>query len=192
MTACTADDCTRPPRTRGMCPKHYARWQRHGDPNARVRTPQGEPANYLRTHLDSVTTDDCLIWSYYTAGRGYPVVWIDGVKRYVHHLACEHLHGPRPPGMEAAHGPCHNLRCFNPRHLSWKTPAENSGPDKVRDDTHTAGVRNSQARLTPDLVREIRARHAAGASMRSLAPNYGISPSGVRKIVRRLTWKEVQ
>lgn len=30
---CAIDGCSNPHRCRGMCGKHYTRWQRHGDPN---------------------------------------------------------------------------------------------------------------------------------------------------------------
>jgi hypothetical protein len=33
MVTCTVDGCPTPPRTAGLCSKHYFRKRRHGDPN---------------------------------------------------------------------------------------------------------------------------------------------------------------
>jgi len=42
--------------------------------------------------------------------------------------------GIDPDDMEAAHGPCNNYGCVNPKHLSWKTHTANQH-DRFRDDT---------------------------------------------------------
>lgn len=36
---CAVDDCPNPVKARGWCRKHYVRWQKHGDPNVTLRTP---------------------------------------------------------------------------------------------------------------------------------------------------------
>ncbi|WP_292637037.1 hypothetical protein [Mesorhizobium sp.] len=58
----------------------------------------------------------------------------DGKCRRVSRLVCEEVHGPPPsPDHEAAHS-CDNgdLGCATKRHLSWKTPKENTA-DKFKE-----------------------------------------------------------
>jgi len=59
-------------------------------------------------------------------------------------------------------------------------------PEKVR-----RGKENPAAKLTDDLVREIRKRLAAGAVQRQLAIEYGIGVHAMFCIAQRRTWKHV-
>lgn len=146
--------------------------------------------DYFREHLYD-QTDECMLWPY-AAARGYGQVWLDGRAQAVHVLACIAHHGPRPPGMEAAHGPCHNPRCWNGRHLSWRTTAQNHGEDRLRDGTHPRGEGNPKAKLTADDVRAIRAEYArGGVSLRDLGARYGIYFTTVGAIVRRQKWAHI-
>lgn len=144
---------------------------------------------YFREHLHDVT-DGCMIWPYST-NRGYGQVWIDGRFHRVHVLACEAHSGPRPsPAHEAAHGPCHNQACWNGRHLSWKTRAENEA-DKVRDGTLLQGEAHGSAKLTVPEVLAIRAAALAGTPQRPIAAAFGVSQVTVSRIVRRTHWSHV-
>lgn len=54
------------------------------------------------------------------------------------------------------------------------------------------GVNNPHAKLTPDLVRELRRRYKAGGiSMEKLGELYGITHNAVYQIVKGLSWKSV-
>jgi hypothetical protein len=53
------------------------------------------------------------------------------------------------------------------------------------------GSANGQSKLTAADVLEIRELHAAGRSIYSLAPEWGVSKSAIRAIVRRETWAEL-
>lgn len=41
MKTCLVDDCVRKARSRGYCPRHYARWLKYGDPLKGVISPHG-------------------------------------------------------------------------------------------------------------------------------------------------------
>lgn len=104
----------------------------------RKRNYQGKAQRYFNEHIHD-ETDECLIWPFAKTGRGHGQVWMDGRSRYVHALACEMAHGPRPIGMIAVHGPCANPACFNPRHVSWGTHQQNNVADRIRDGIKPGG-----------------------------------------------------
>lgn len=107
----------------------------------------------------------------------------------VHVVVCETFHGPRPPGMEAAHtnGDKVDNRASN---LSWKTRQENEA-DKVVHGTLRRGERVPTSKLTATEVREIRAAVARGESGRGTAARYGVAPRTVRLIVEGKTWRHL-
>lgn len=53
------------------------------------------------------------------------------------------------------------------------------------------GERNANAKLTAAKVRRIRERHAAGAPVRFLAEEAGVTPQAIRNILARRTWREI-
>lgn len=123
-------------------------------------------------------------------GAGYLYVAISGVgNKTVHALVCAAFHGPRPTGMQVAHGDGNNMnnRASN---LRWATPSSNQ-LDKVQHGTmtHTGprGSANSHAILTEAIVGKIR---ASEGSVVELAELYRVSTSTIRDILAWRTWKE--
>lgn len=57
------------------------------------------------------------------------------------------------------------------------------------------GSKNSHAKVTPDIVREIRAAYVKGSrgsnSVGALAKRYGLAPTTIRDIVNYVNWKHV-
>lgn len=191
-TTCSVAACLRPVLARHLCGFHWQRWRKYGDPLATSgRTPPGERAAYFRAHVDDVTPD-CMIWPYPPGKAGYGQVWIDGVQQYVHVLACEARHGPKPlPGMQAAHGPCHDRRCFNGDHLSWKTPKAHA-QDKYRDGTQPLGSKHWNSNLTESEVREARDLYATSKfTPAQLAERYGVDRNTIKPMLDRRTWAHV-
>lgn len=162
-------------------------------PSRGIRRPKGTALRYLREHMND-ETDECMLWPFSTDKDGYGYVWFPGEKNYrrVTVLACEHRHGPMPQsGMVAAHGQCHDIHCWNPRHLTWKTHYQNA-QDRLRDGTGLHGEANHQAVLTAAAVTEIRSIYAAGGvTQTQLADRYGISSKTVSKLIRRERWKHL-
>lgn len=60
-----------------------------------------------------------------------------------------------------------------------------------RGKNRARGERNGSAKLTEDKVREIRRRCACGVSIRTLAKEYGVSPSVISNVFTRKTWGHV-
>lgn len=95
---------------------------------------------------------------------------------------------------------CDNPPCCNPAHLSEGTFVDN-GQDASHKGRSAFGDRNG-ARLYPgrmirteklsaDDVQTIRGLHVQGVSQSDIAAKYGIDPSNVSLIVRRLTWTHI-
>jgi hypothetical protein len=98
--------------------------------------------------------------------------------------------GPRPDGYQVCHGPAGQLdnRLVN---LSYGTRSKNCGADKYRDGTMTIGTRHGLAKLTDEIVRECRARVAAGETRVALAREFGISATAMAMAVKGATWRHV-
>jgi hypothetical protein len=133
-------------------------------------------------------TDDCIVWPHGKDGKGYGKVRHEGRQQPCHRLALSTVSPAPTPEHEAAHGPCHNRLCVNPRHLSWKTPAENQA-DRLRDGTDNSGERNGNAKLTWERVRQIRwLAEYTPLPQRHLAKCFGVSESAISAIINRKKW----
>lgn len=149
--------------------------------------------------------DECMTegsWSLTSDGYGRVQVPTRGYKQRVHNIALRTV-WPMPPGkvcsvkqvfntkLEAAHGPCHNRLCYNPRHLSWRTRAENSA-DRNRDGTDARGEKNGRAKLTEEQVVQIYdlAWHS-GREQRSIGEQFGVAWSTVQKIKHGKIWSHI-
>lgn len=187
---CSIDDCTKQAYAKYWCKTHYERSLKYGDPLG-GGVIKGEPVRfYLATvQLD---TDECILWPYGKDTIGYGVIFWEGKGRKVHRIACEQAYGPPPePEMDAAHGPCNNRLCFNPKHLSWKTRKDNVH-DRFRDGTMLLGEQVNTSKLTESQVLEIRLRYKTGAiSYRDLASEYGVKHNAIGRILREETWKHL-
>jgi hypothetical protein len=62
--------------------------------------------------------------------------------------------------------------------------------DKIRSGM-PVGAGHHSAKLTDEIVREMRRRHSAGESAASLAREFGITPSTAQDAIRGVTWRHV-
>ena len=105
--------------------------------------------------------------------------------RLVHHLVAEAFIGPRPSGMEVAHGDgiASNCRLGN---LRYATPKENSA-DKETHGTLLRGSAVGTAKLTEsDVVFIISMRRKR--TLQSIADEFGISIAQVSRIQNGSRW----
>jgi len=181
---CSHPDCIRPSRTRGYCTMHYARWLKHGD--ALVTLKISDLTSFLNNVVLKYDGNECFIWPYGKC-KGYGQITIDGNKRYVHRIACEHVNGPPPtPKHQAAHS-CGNghLACVTKSHLSWKTLSENHA-DKLLHGTDCRGEKHHLAKLNAEQVLTIRAsRHLPSAKV---AQVFGVSRHTIKDIQSGRRW----
>jgi hypothetical protein len=126
--------------------------------------------------------------------QGYKSVGVRGVTILVHILVCEAFHGPRPDGMDVAHGD--GVRTNNRSdNLRWATRVDNFR-DKREHGTWPVGPglvgeANGNSRLTLEQVREIRAvvQRPRGTQKR-LADHYGVRSTTIASVWNRMFWQE--
>lgn len=133
--------------------------------------------------------DECLHWPFMKTEQGYGQIKFDKRTYLTHRLVCQNAHGPSTPERNHAAHSCGKRDCVNYRHLSWKTPQENSD-DRIIHGTTNRGERNGKAILTAEDVREIR-RCQRKVFQRVLAQRYGVAPGTIACIMARRIWKHV-
>ena len=195
MTECSVPECARTAVSWGLCNMHYQRQRTHGDTSV-SKCPKPERfaiAGFYAKAL-AYTGDECLIWPFARCSSGYAIMTHKGKHgRIVSRLICEEVNGPAPtPQYQAAHscGRGHEA-CVTPRHLSWKTSAQNH-QDRIAHGTDPRGERNPRALLSEADVIEIRRLHAAGdATRKQLRERFGVSEGAMYSIIRRRTWQHI-
>jgi len=139
---------------------------------------------------------DCWVWTAGTTTYGYGCMPDEVGRPAMAHRLSWRLHfGVIPRGMCVCHH-CDNPPCVRPDHLFLGTKWDNSQDMLQKKRCHCSpqaiGERNSNSKLMPKQVLEIRDRYATGGiTQASLAYEYGISCQGIHNIVMRKTWKHI-
>ncbi len=68
---------------------------------------------------------------------------------------------------------------------------EDNMRDRTRNGGDTVGMKNAQAKLDDDSVREIRRRYRSGESLSRLAKEFRVSKNTVAGVVNGKTWRHV-
>lgn len=184
---CSVERCDNPIKSKGLCSSHYNKLARYGDVTGGSKTANGERVRWLQSALRA-ETDECVFWPFKPTHDGYAVFKLKNRTIKAHQFSCEYANGPRPDGLEASHE-CGKSLCCNPRHLNWKTHAENIA-DKRKHGTALIGERHHQARLTEAQVLEIRSLRGE-VSRKALASKYGVGRATIDNIVDRATWTHI-
>lgn len=122
----------------------------------------------------------CWVWHGETTSNGYGLVESGNrregtrVRRVVHRVEWERLHGPVPDGQVLDHL-CRERLCCNPAHLELVTHVEN-----VR--------RGVGTKLTAADVLAIR---ASSAGPTALGERYGVSPGTICDVRTRRSWADL-
>jgi hypothetical protein len=100
---------------------------------------------------------------------------------------------------------CDNPPCCNPAHLWEGSQLENRrdcarkgraaagdrNGARLHPETRSRGEKNNMAKVTKEIVRQMRIEHERGVSGVEISRRFGLATSSVNAIVRRLTWKHV-
>jgi hypothetical protein len=136
-------------------------------------------------------TGDCWIWQGSCRQDGYGQFAVRKPRRTVkaHRFAWELAHGPISEGLAVCHS-CDNPPCVNVAHLFLGTTGDN-----VRD-SHAkgraaVGDRMPTAKLTPLLVRTIRAQRLSGMTHQAIADCAGVSRQLITHVLSGHRWRHV-
>lgn len=185
---CSVDGCANIRESRGWCPKHYARWRKHGDASINLNPPPVSPETFWAKVEIKDDSDQCWEWVAGRDDKGYGNAWFDGKCVKAHRLAWFYTYGkwPEPMGL---HG-CDNPPCCNPKHLREGTYADNSA-DMLERDRQVRGQQVGNVRLTEAIVVKMREMNKGGMSCRKIGKQYGVSCWTVRDAVSGRTWKHI-
>ena len=126
-----------------------------------------------------------------TVGIGYRSTKYDGKGWLFHRLSWHFTNGPIPDGMCVLHH-CDNPPCGNPNHLFLGTQVDNMADMRSKGREHSqTGEGNSRAKLTEDVVLEIRRLYANGSKPRELMKQFNLPKSNTNNIIFRRTWKHL-
>jgi hypothetical protein len=95
--------------------------------------------------------------------------------------------GPRPDGCTMDR--IDNDRGYEPGNLQWATRKHQQANQRKGIRPH--GSAKAIAKLTEEIVRQCRARHAAGEQTKDLAVEYGVCGPTMGKALRGQTWQHV-
>ena len=138
----------------------------------------------------------------WTAARfkntGYGAFGLHGKLRSAHRVSFELANGPIPEGQCVLHR-CDVRACVNPDHLFLGTKGDNNRdafakgrakpPTPFRGGTPPVcrGTKNGNAKLTPELVLEIR---ASEGTTRALGRRFGVDKKTISDIRANRTWED--
>lgn len=143
-----------------------------------------------RLMLEREIHGDCWLWTGSRLPDGYGVIRVDGKKYPVHRLSLHLYKGFNLESDLVACHTCDNPPCFNPAHLFIGTKADNNR-DRNNKGRSAKGESSGTAKLTNDMVVEIREKRARGVPRAILSKEYGVNENSIYNISSRKTWRHI-
>ena len=134
--------------------------------------------------------DKCLLWPFGVDRDGYGRVKIEGIESRSHRVVffLHYGHWPEPCALHS----CDTPGCCNLRHISSGTNKQNQNQKAARGRS-LRGVQQHDAKLTDDLVRQIRIEYKPYRfGFHRLANKYGVTKPIIRGIINGRLWRHVQ
>ena len=123
-STCSIPDCNSRVLARDWCVRHYARWQKHGDPLAGGPRRFVTDAERFWQKVERRGPDDCWLWRGSLTNGGYGHFSVANKPVMAHRWAYEQEIGPIPDSLTLDHL-CRTRACVNARHLEPVTGKEN-------------------------------------------------------------------
>ena len=142
--------------------------------------------------IDTELLGDCKKTWFATHPDGYSQTKFDGTHLLHHRLEwclARGLHPNEIKGLVVRHK-CDNPSCVNVTHLEIGSQKDNM-QDKVKRGRldFRGGEHNPASKLTPENVRQIRAR--SREPQKKLADEFGVTISAISGIISRRTWRHL-
>ena len=200
--SCLEEFCDGRAVIRGLCSRHYRRFQRGGRLDEAPPTVGGRnlATGVDRSHIKKPLAErfwakvdvrgpgECWAFTGSPGMHGYGVIRDKNKQRRAHRVSYELSKGEIPEGMVVCHS-CDNPPCVNPNHLFLGTvQANNRDMDRKGRRNVARGSDRRGSKLTDDLVREIRASHE---SNRELAARFDLHMNTIYNVRIRRTWRHV-
>lgn len=135
----------------------------------------------------TVTPKGC--WEYLgciDSANGYGRITTRYGREGAHRISYRHHHGEIAKGLYVRHK-CDNPPCVNPDHLEVGTPKQNMD-DRDSRGHGPQGERNGISKLNRKAVEDINNRHCAGERTSSIAREYGVHYTTVRRVINGESW----
>ena len=157
--------------------------------------------DFLRFEKYIKYTDSCWLWTGWNSKgnsrSGYGVFVMHGKQVRAHRMAWFFANWEFPFGDLILCHRCDIPRCVRPDHLFLGTDRDNfldaiskGRVHKFQKDS-SIGVKNGRAKLTEQLVREIKLKTSNHRGYKEIAASYGVSESTVQFIANGKTWRHV-
>lgn len=148
------------------------------------------------SYVENVGSSGCWTWAKCRTAAGYGrfgVGLIKGKSTYMlAHRSAYYLAKGELLLDELVMHSCDNPPCCNPSHLEAGSQKKNQ-QDKAKRGRSNRGIDRHNAKLSEDQVDEIRnISYFERRPYTDIAKDYGTTPSNVRSIVIRKTWKHVR
>ncbi len=135
---------------------------------------------------------NCWIWRGNKGSHGYGSTSFKNKAESVHRISFQLFFRPLEKGEWVLHK-CDNRGCCRPDHL-FVGDREANLRDMIAKGRHkgAVGIRNGSAKLTPELVREIREKYRTRVGTHEqLAGQYNVSRETIQGVTSRRYWKNV-
>ncbi len=135
--------------------------------------------------------DECWPWLGLKSDRGYGKFASTSHSLRAHRIAFGIAHDQNPPAV--CHS-CDNRACCNPKHLWAGTNGLNNTDRALKGrSAHPTGEKHPMAKLTDEIVLEIRRIYAAGGvTQRALAVRFGLCGATVSQVVNGKRWTHLE
>lgn len=144
----------------------------------------------LEAKLAPPDENGCRIFTGALQSEGYGNIVDENGRNLLAHRVSLALTGVVVEGKIVRHS-CDNPPCCEPSHLKAGTQAQNLAEMSARGRS-ARGVRNARAKVTEEVVSEIRARRSRGEKQSAIARDTGLSQAAVSLIVSGKRWAHSQ